>query len=299
VHGDVRVRDDLLSQAPCEYLLDCSAEPSVLAGVGGSPDYVIDTNLTGTINCLEAARRWGSRVVFLSTSRVYSIEPLGRLGLTEAPTRFELAADQPVPGASEHGISEEFPVHSARSLYGASKLASEYFLQEYAASYGIQGLVNRCGVLAGPWQMGKIDQGVMVLWVARHIFGKKLSYIGFGGTGKQVRDVLHVRDLLELLVLQLGRFESMAGKTYNVGGGRPMSVSLLELTRLCEQATGRTIPIDAVPENRANDIPVYLTDHRRVTRELGWAPSRSVETVVEDIARWITDHRAALEPILS
>ena len=109
-------------------------------------------------------------------------------------------------------------------------------------------IINRCGVLAGPWQMGKVDQGVITLWVARHVFGLPLKYIGYGGLGKQVRDVLHVNDLFDLIVLQMSSPESWDGRIYNVGGGREVSVSLLELTELCRRATGREVPIGRVPE---------------------------------------------------
>src|SRR5438477_348415 len=117
------------------------------------------------------------------------------------------------------GISEEFPLSGARSLYGATKLASELFIEEYAYAYGLRAVVDRCGVLAGPWQMGKVDQGFVALWVARHLFEGRLSYIGFGGSGKQVRDVLHVDDLCDLVTRQIARLDDVGGEVFNVGGG--------------------------------------------------------------------------------
>jgi CDP-paratose 2-epimerase len=114
VHGDVRVREDLFGIGDVGLLIDCAAEPSVLAGMDGSPDYVVQTNLGGTIHCLELARRCGAAVVFLSTSRVYPIEPINALRYQEQPTRFSLAAQQTTPGASAHGLSEQFPLEGAR-----------------------------------------------------------------------------------------------------------------------------------------------------------------------------------------
>src|SRR6185369_10242395 len=124
-----------------------------------------------------------------------------------------------------------------------TKLASEMFIEEYAAAHGLDAIVDRCGVLSGPWQMGKIDQGVVVLWVARHVYGGKLDYIGYGGTGKQVRDVLHIDDLCDLVEIEIDRFENLGGSVFAVGGGRSSSTSLLELTSLCRRITGNTIPI--------------------------------------------------------
>lgn len=299
VHGDVRIKDDLLEVGKVDLILDCSAEPSVLAGVGGSPSYVIETNFTGTINCLELARLHSAKIVFLSTSRVYPVEPINNLKYKESETRFDMLADQGVVGASEFGIAENFPLEGARSLYGASKLASELFVQEYIDTYGIEAVINRCGVLTGPWQMGKVDQGVTVLWVAKHIFNKELSYIGYGGTGKQVRDILHIDDLFDLLSIQIKDMKRFNGRIYNVGGGREVSVSLQELTSLCQKSTGNTIKISRVTENRPNDLISYITDNRRITQDTGWAPKRAPERIIDEITQWIRDHKVALEPILA
>lgn len=303
VHGDVRVASDVLGVGAIDVLLDCAAEPSVLAGTsdgnGGGADYVVDTNLMGTVHCLELAARHGADVVFLSTSRVYPIASLEALAMTESGTRFELSAEQSQPGASEHGVSEDFPLAGARSLYGTTKLCSELLLEEYRVQHGLRCVVNRCGVITGPWQMGKVDQGVVVLWAARHEFGGALSYIGYGGTGRQVRDLLHVDDLGDLVELQLSRLDELDGRTFNVGGGRPVSVSLAELTELCRAATGKTLDIGAVPDNRSQDVPVYLSDCRALEAATGWTPHRGQEQIVEDVVRWIRENRAALEPILA
>lgn len=299
VHGDVRVREDILDIKSCDTLIDCSAEPSVLAGNDGSPDYVIQTNLVGTINCLEAARRWGSSVMFLSTSRVYPVSPINALSFREEETRFTLESKQKVRGASGQGISEEFPLEGARSLYGASKLSSELLLHEYIDTYKLKGIINRCGVITGPWQMGKVDQGVVVLWVAKHYFKKPLSYIGYGGSGKQVRDILHVQDLFNLVKLQLEDVEKYSDTVFNVGGGTEISVSLRELTELCIASTKNTVKIDRISENRPNDLISYISDCQKIQSLSGWRPTTSPRAIVEEITRWIHDHRVALEPILA
>ena len=297
-HGDIRSPGDIAEVGPFNLLLECSAEPSVLAGYDSAPDYLLDTNLTGTLHCLEAARKHQSDIIFLSTSRVYPMETIGGLHYTEGPTRLELSDDQSVVGVSAAGISEAFPLEGTRSLYGATKLASELILNEYLAMYGMRGVINRCGVLTGPWQMGKVDQGVVVLWAARHIYEGPLKYIGYGGTGKQVRDMLHIDDLLDLVCYQVDHLDALTGRTFNVGGGRAVSASLLELTGHCQRCTGNTIPIEGVVENRSADIPLYITDNARVTKATGWTPKRTVEMILEDTCRWILDNREALAPIL-
>jgi CDP-paratose 2-epimerase len=290
IHGDVRNPEDLCFAArPIDLILECSAEPSVLAGYRDAPDYVIATNLVGTVNCLELARRIGADMIFLSTSRVYPIASLDAIATAETDTRFVPIAEQMLTGVSADGITETFPLDGARSLYGATKLCSELLIAEYGAMYGLRYVINRCGVLTGPWQMGKVDQGVFALWVAAHRFGGELSYIGWGGSGKQVRDLLHVDDLAELLDIQLARLGDLAGNTFNVGGGVGCSLSLLETTRLCEEITRRTVPIHAVPETRPADMRWYVSDNRRVTEATGWCPRRAPRDILTAIDAWLVD----------
>ncbi len=300
VHGDIRNREDLegLGQK-FTLIIEASAEPSVMAGVHGSPDYLINTNLLGTINCLELARKCDSGFLFLSTSRVYPIEALESIRFQEGLTRFEIDPDQVLLGISQHGISEQFPLDGYRSLYGASKLASELIIQEYAHFYQLPAIINRCGVITGPWQMGKVDQGVMVLWVARHFWQKPLKYIGYGGTGKQVRDVLDVRDLFDLIDYQIQNLEKHRGALYNVGGGPDISFSLQELTRVCEELSGNVIDIGSEVETRSADIRMYLSDNRKVHSETGWQPKIKREQIIQDIYTWINEHESTLRQILN
>jgi CDP-paratose 2-epimerase len=298
VHGDIRCPDDLAELPDFDLMIDCSAEPSVHAGTKGSPHYVLDTNLTGTIRCLEAARERKAAFLFLSTSRIYPIASINALPFVEDETRFRwTATGVDIPGLSERGIGEDYPLHGARSFYGASKLAGELLIQEYVETNAMPAIINRCGVLAGPWQMGKVDQGVITLWVARHAFGLPLKYIGSGGRGKQVRDLLHVDDLFDLIVLQMSTPRAWDGRIYNVGGGREVSVSLLELTELCRRETGREVPIGSVPETSAVDLRIYLSDTRKVQADFPWRPKRSPAQVVRDIRSWIDENRESLRKV--
>ncbi|MDR0732577.1 MAG: NAD-dependent epimerase/dehydratase family protein [Dysgonamonadaceae bacterium] len=237
IHGDVRNREDLNFDEKIDFIIDAAAEPSILAGLNETPDYLIHTNLNGTLHLLALAKRHNAGFIFLSTSRVYPIKPLENLNYREDESRFELEETQPVAGCSRDGISERFPLQGARSFYGTTKLASELMLQEYEAFYGLKAVINRCGVIAGPRQMGKVDQGVVVFWMARHFWEKELSYIGYNGSGKQVRDVIHIHDLFDLIDYELNNFNKVSGKIYNVGGGRAVSFSLKELTEHCAAIT--------------------------------------------------------------
>jgi CDP-paratose 2-epimerase len=297
VHGDIRNKEDF-EGLQFDLLLECSAEPSVLAGIDGSPEYLLNTNLVGTINCLEKVRKQNSAILFLSTSRIYPIKPINGLNFTESDDRFDISDKQTIVGASSKGIAENFPLDKPRSLYGVTKLASELIIAEYADTYGTRAIVNRCGVITGPWQMGKVDQGVFVLWVAKHYFNQKLSYIGYGGKGKQVRDFIHIDDLYEAIKLQLLNFDEYTDRPYNVGGGLENSVSLAQLTALCEKVTGNRIEISSVTEDRPADLRFFITDSSLFLEKSGLSWSKNAEQTVQDIYNWIKENESDLKPIL-
>jgi CDP-paratose 2-epimerase len=298
VHGDVREPADLLALGQIDALVECSAEPSALAGVDGDTAYAMHSNLIGAYNCLELARRDGAQVVFISTSRVYPYARLDSLVHEETATRYELVPDQAVPGASAAGIAEQFPLEGARTLYGATKLAAELLVTEYAAMFGLPSVVDRCGVIAGPWQMGKVDQGVFTYWLLAHHFGRDLRYIGYGGAGKQVRDLLHVHDLVDLIDDQLARPDHWAGATVNVGGGRDISLSLAEATELCRELTGNEVAVEASSEQRPGDVRVYLSDCSRLFELTEWRPRRDARTILADTLAWVEANEDAVAAAL-
>ena len=293
--GDVRDAGSFPA-GPFDFLIECSAEPSVLAGQDGSPDYLFQTNLVGAYNCLEKARAWKSRFVFLSTSRVYPIARLEAHPWREERTRFAWA-DHGTPGITSRGVAENVEMTGARSLYGFTKLAAEQLIEEYRAAFGLRAVVNRCGVIAGPWQFGKADQGVAALWVMAHHFGRPLGYIGYGGAGKQVRDFLHVADLCDLIVEQIGNFEAWDGWLGNVSGGLPNSASLCELTALCEEITGKKIQISSVPANRPNDLRIFIADSSKLFELTKWRPRRNVRQIVQDTHDWVVANAVKLEKL--
>ena len=286
IRGDARYLKEKELKFDIDLVLDCSAEPSVTAGYN-DPAYVIDTNLTGTVKCLELCRKRKADMIFFSTSRVYPYKKINAISRRETKTRFQWRRIK--------GIDADFSLSGAKTLYGTTKLASEFILQEYIASYGIKGVVNRCGVLAGPWQFGKVDQGVFTYWMLAHYFKRPLKYIGFGGKGKQVRDLLHIDDLCRLTDLQINNLAKINGNIYNAGGGREASLSLLEATSLCREITGNKVKIGSDKSNRPGDIAIYLTDNQKVTRDLKWSPQKSTENIMNDIFNWIRANEKSLK----
>lgn len=300
-HGDIRNQEDLVSFEKLDFIIDASADPSVLSGINSPVMPLIQANLNGTVHCLELAQRTGAAFLFLSTSRIYPIKNLESAAFDELETRFVWKDSQTMPGISSKGITEQFPLTGSRSFYGATKLASELLINEYNEIKNVPCIINRCGVISGPWQMGKVDQGVLVLWLARHYFKGTLSYIGYGGTGKQMRDVLHADDLLSLVDHQIHNLEMYNGKTMNVGGGLSSSFSLQELTKLCEEVTGNKIDIHSVVENRAADVRIYVSDCSYLNEVNGgsWQPKKSVRDLVSDTFDWMRANENNLKNILS
>ena len=178
-----------------------------------------------------------SNIIFLSSSRVYSIKQLrkivGATNLIKPINKLKL-------------INENFETSDPSSLYGFTKLASEKLIKEFFFNTNLRYLINRFGVIAGPWQFGKQDQGFVSLWLAKHYFKKKLSYIGFGGHGEQIRDVIHIEDVCEIIFLQIKYFNKIYNDTFNIGGGKINAISLKELTSKCEHITGNKIKIKKI-----------------------------------------------------
>ena len=291
--GDVRDPDSFPA-GPFDLLIECSAEPSVLAGINRSPDYVMQTNLMGAYNCLEKARLWNAGFLFFSSSRVYPIARLENHPWREEATRFSWV-DNGKRDITSRGVTESVDLRGARSLYGYTKYAAEELIEEYRAAFRLRAVVNRCGVIAGPWQFGKVDQGVASLWVLAHHFGWPLVYVGYCGVGKQVRDFLHIEDLCDLVIEQVNVFNSWDGWIGNVAGGLSNSGSLCELTGLCREMVGREVPIGTEQLTRAADLRIFIGDCARLFARTNWRPKRDLRCIIRDIANWVRENATALQ----
>jgi CDP-paratose 2-epimerase len=295
VHGDVRNAEDLAELPRCDWVIDCAANPSVLAGVDGGAAQLVAHNLGGTLNLLEKCRRDAAGIVILSSSRVYAIDQLNAIPLVESETRLRVAPDRDLPaGFSPRGVAEGFSTAAPVSLYGASKLASEIMALEYGAAFGFPVWIDRCGVIAGAGQFGKIDQGIFSFWIYQWTLGRALSYIGFGGRGLQVRDLISPADLAALLEQQLRQPAAAAPRIVNVGGGNARAMSLRELSDFCLRAIGPAPPLTSAPATRRYDIPFFVTDSTLAESAWNWRAAEPIEQTLEGIVRYARDHRAEL-----
>ena len=285
-HGDVRNASDFENLPAVDWVIDAAANPSVLAGVDNrsSSRQVIEHNLYGTANVLEYCKRVKAGLVLLSTSRVYSIPALAGLPLIKGNHAFEWdKAAAPVQGASANGLTTEFSTSPPVSLYGSTKLASECLALEYKHSFSFPLWINRCGVIAGAGQFGTSEQGIFSYWLHAYAQKRPLKYIGFDGSGRQVRDALHPDDLAELVAQQIEYSQKPEITTFNVGGGAANAMSLAQLTSWCAERFGKhSVEFDSTP--RSFDVPWLVMDNRQIAAQFNWRPKRHLPSVLDQIA---------------
>jgi len=302
IAGDIRDANDVDSLPQADYVIDAAAIPSVLAGVDGktSSRQLVEHNLSGTINLLEYCKRHGAGFILLSTSRVYSIAPLANLAMQVVDLGFQPTPNQKFPkGISTDGVSEAFSTQPPVSLYGSTKVASEHLALEYGATFGFPVWINRCGVMAGAGQFGHPAQGIFAYWIHSFREGAPLRYIGFGGTGNQVRDCLHPRDLVPLLTKQI-KYDlkqppstaSPDSQICNVSGGKASAISLAQLTRWCAARYPKSLTTQTrqQPEERAAsrpfDIPWMVLDYGHATASWDWKPQAVTTKILNEIANF-------------
>jgi CDP-paratose 2-epimerase len=296
-HGDVRAASDFETLPPVDWVIDCAANPSVLAGVDGrtSSRQLVEHNLVGTLNLLEFCKRRRAGFILLSTSRVYSIPPLAELPVVVCDGAFVPDTARPAPaGLSAAGVTEEFPTRAPVSLYGATKLASEALALEYGESFGFPVFINRCGVLAGAGQFGRPDQGIFSFWIHSWAWRRPLKYIGFDGTGHQVRDCLHPADLAPLVLFQMRAPASRERRVINVGGGASSARSLRQLSDWCGAHLGPHT-VEGEPAMRPFDIPWMVLDASQAEASWNWRPTRTTDSILEEIAAHAAENRGWLD----
>ena len=182
-----------------------------------------------------------------------------------------------------------------KSIYGFCKHSSEELIKEFSFLYNIKYIINRLGVISGPWQYGKQDQGFVSLWVWKHINKKRLSYIGFGGKGEQIRDVIHIYDVCELISLQIKRISNVYNLTMNVGGGKKNAISLKNLTKHCQKITSNKIKISSKKITSNYDIPYYITNNSKVRKLYKWGPKKSFLHIIQDVYKWMVSNKKILK----
>ena len=268
-----------------DLILDCCAEAAVEISKNDF-DKVINTNLIGTINILKKSKNDKSKIIFISSSRIYPLEEMNKV-IKNKNLKSKIKISKM--------FSEKDKIIGPKTIYGLTKLCSEMLIEEFSYAYKLKYLINRCGVISGPLQFGKQDQGFVSLWIWRHLNKKKLSYIGYGGYGNQIRDVLHIDDLSELILLQIKNINKINNKLFTVGGSKTSYTSLSQLTKLCQKITGNKIKMGKVSKTSSYDIPYYLSDNTHVSNTYRWKPKRNINQVVMDTFLWLKNNKPIIK----
>lgn len=253
-----------------------------------APAADFNVNAAGTLNLLEAVRHAGHRpfLLYTSTNKVYG--SLHGVPAVVDGTRYR-AVDKRFRGVAE---SEPLDFHSP---YGCSKGCADQYVRDYARIYDLPTVVFRMSCIAGPRQFGNEDQG----WVAHFLYSVLNNVpITIYGDGYQVRDVLHVHDLLDAMEAARLAAKKTSGEIYNLGGGMDRSVSVLEMLRLISREAGRQ-PDLRYHAVRPGDQPLYISDTSKLTEHTGWHPSRSLQQILESIHTFWRKNQAALLPQLT
>ena len=265
---------------PAEAVLHFAAQVAVTTSVT-DPRQDFEINALGTFNLLEALRAESLNpiVLFTSTNKVYGA--LAHLKVEETKTRYRYA-DLP------EGVSEATPL-DFYSPYGCSKGAADQYVHDYGRIYGLRTVVFRNSCIYGTRQFGIEDQGWLAWFVIAALQGKPISIYG---DGKQVRDVLFIDDLVEIMLRAVARPEVSAGQVYNIGGGPSRTVSVWkEFGPMLERQLGKAIPV-SLHDWRPGDQKIYISDIRKASHDFGWEPKVDVDEGVRRLFEWVKENHA-------
>ncbi len=268
-----------------DLIIDCCAEAAIEVS-RYDLDRVMNTNFIGTFNILKKAKEDKSKIIFMSSSRVNSITAINNIiNKKKLLNKIKI----------KKKINEKFNTSQPKSIYGLTKLASEMLIQEFSYAFNVKYIINRCGVISGPLQFGKQDQGFVSLWLWSHIMKKKLKYIGYGGHGNQVRDVLHIDDLTDLIKIQIKNFKKINNKLFTIGGSTKSYTSLKQLTAICEKITQNKIKFTKNSKTSIYDIPYFISDNSKVSKTYNWKPKRTILKITKDIYKWMITNQNQLK----
>lgn len=235
-------------------------------------------NATGTLNLLELYRKYCPKAVFIftSTNKVYG-DLVNRFNLKEYKTRYDLTHGD----RYFNGVNESFSIdQSKHSLFGVSKASADLLVQEYGRYFGLKTGVFRLGVVAGGGQNGALEQGFLSYMIDSFLNKKEFSIIGY--KGKQVRDIIHAKDVVQAFDLYFKK--PGKGEVFNLGGGRENSASVLELIEKVAKVTGRKPKINYQNKARSGDHKWWISDYLKFKKMYpSWNIKYSVDDIILDI----------------
>jgi len=274
VKGDIRHLDHLLDRATgCDYIVHTAAQPAVTISME-EPLSDLTHNVQGTVNVLETARQHDIPIVSCASVHVYGNWVNDEL--TEEETRY---VRDPIT------ISEDDPTMKGYlTPLHASKAAAEHYVSVYASTYGVRAASFRLTGIYGPRQLGGEDHG----WVANFSIRNTIGWpVTIFGTGKQVRDILYATDVVQSFV---DFFDRGDAGIYNIGGGEPNVISLLESIDLIDRTTGKKTDL-RFEDGRFGDLRYFVCNIDRATNNFGWKPKVRPEEGIPMLIEWIQSNR--------
>ncbi len=279
-HADIRDAATLTSTAKdADVIVHLAGQVAVTTSVT-HPREDFEINALGTFNVVEAARLSGRDpiVLYASTNKVYG--EMEDVPLEEKESRWQYAS-------LKHGCPEAQPL-DFHSPYGCSKGTGDQYVRDYARIYGLRTVVLRQSCIYGPRQFGVEDQGWLAWFIIAAVTGRPITIYG---DGKQVRDVLHVDDLINAYDAAITRIDNIAGKVFNLGGGAANVISVYaEFFPMLEELLGQKIPVER-DEWRPGDQRVFYADVRAAMKELNWQPKIDVETGIKKLFDWVMENK--------
>lgn len=276
IQGDIREYEALATAVSgSDVVLHLASQVAVTTSVQ-NPREDFEINALGTFNVLEAVRHHAptAAALYASTNKVYG-------GMEAA--RVELQANRYGYAEYPHGIPESYPL-DFHSPYGCSKGAGDQYTLDYARIYGLRTLVFRQSCIYGRRQFGVEDQG----WVAHFVIATVMNRpISIYGDGRQVRDLLHVSDLIRAYEHGIEKIEELKGQAFNIGGGPDNTLSIWsEFGLLLAELSGHEIPVQW-GDWRPGDQRVFIADIRKAVERLGWQPTISPAAGIRDLYAWV------------
>ncbi len=239
------------------------------------------TNALGTINLLEAIRKSSKKpiLIYSSTNKVYG--DLEGISIKELKTRY---AFKNLPKGIDERTQLDF-----HSPYGCSKGCSDQYIRDYSRIYGIKSVVFRQSCIYGPHQYGFEDQGWVAWFLIAGFLGRKLTIYG---NGKQVRDLLHIQDLIRAYDLAIKNINKTHGQIYNIGGGSANSLSIwLEFGPLLEKYLQKKIAVKFA-KTRPGDQAIFISDNSKAKKDFGWTPKINLEEGIKSLYEWIKENES-------
>jgi len=283
VHGDIRNSNDvsrIVKELKPDSVYHLAGQVAMTTSIANTRmDF--EVNALGSFNVLEAVRDHSPNacVLYSSTNKVYG--DLEQFNYEETPTRYSCTS-------KPNGFDETVPL-DFHSPYGCSKGSADQYMLDFHRIFGLRTVVFRHSSMYGGRQFATADQGWVGWFCEQAVQTQRSSNHRFtiSGTGKQVRDVLHAEDMISLYYAATSRIDSAAGQAFNIGGGMPNSLSLLELFNMLEQITNTKMNFDRLPP-RESDQRVFVADLAKAQQVLQWAPGVSAFDGVSKMVDWIS-----------